>query len=253
MDEGQPLDTQRQTQPRSPDRSAGPDGRVSGHYVGERGLEYARWQHEQESGVAWLHSRRFQGFVAHTDTVLDFGCGDGEILARINCGRRIGVDPVEASRIAARTNGLDTYASINELSAASVDVVISNHALEHCTRPLDELIGVRRALKSEGRLILIVPINDWRWSSDRQYRPGDHNHHLYTWTPLLLGNLLSDAGFRVEQITVESAAVPPRKLRQIWQRFPPSFLTALIEVQGFLTRYRQIRAVARSSGQPISV
>jgi ubiquinone/menaquinone biosynthesis C-methylase UbiE len=69
----------------------------------------------------------------------------------------------------------------------SADVVISNHALEHAVR---QPIALRRLLRPGGCLVLMLPINGCARSGDPTER---HQHHLYTWTPLLFGNLLKEA------------------------------------------------------------
>ena len=45
----------------------------------------------------------------------------------------------------------------------TIDVVISNHALEHTLSPFDELVELRRVLRSGRRLeVLWLPLDDWR-------------------------------------------------------------------------------------------
>ena len=65
--------------------------------------------------------------------------------------------------------------------------------------------------------MLWLPLDDWRM----QRRAGrDDNHHLYAWTPLLLRNLLDEAGSELERVRVVAHA---------W---------------AFGTRHRQLMAVA---------
>jgi SAM-dependent methyltransferase len=90
----------------------------------------------------------------------------------------------------------------------SVDIVISNHALEHVPHPLSALREIRSKLVCGGRLMLCLPFDDWR--TQAHYVPDDINHHLYTWSPLLLGNLLNEAQFVVEEARVYTHAWPPR-------------------------------------------
>ena len=78
--------------------------------------------------------------------------------------------------------------SLREVETASVDVIISNHALEHCREPFGELVEMRRVLRPNGQVVLILPLDDWRRS--RNFRVNDINHHLFAWTPLLIGTWL---------------------------------------------------------------
>jgi SAM-dependent methyltransferase len=190
-----------------------------------------------------VESRKFSELISPEAVVVDFGCGGGEVLAAISCRQRIGVEPNAQSALASLKRGLEVVDSVNQLPTAIADVVISNHALEHCTRPLDELKGIRRVLKPGGRLILVVPVNDWR--REKRYRSADINHHLYTWTPLLLGNLLTEAGFSVERIRILTHAWPPGA-RLFAQAMPRWLFDGVCSVWSVLMRQRQIHAVAQA-------
>jgi hypothetical protein len=51
-------------------------------------------------------------------------------------------------------------------------------------------------LRLTGKLILMLPLDDWRAASQQgRYRDGNQHNHLYAWTPQILGNLLVEAGF----------------------------------------------------------
>jgi SAM-dependent methyltransferase len=194
--------------------------------------------------MAAAKARVFQPFVASTDTVLDFGCASGEVLLAIRCARRIGVEVNPPFLVRARDHGIEAYVSLTDVPVNSVDVAISGHTLEHCLRPLDELLGIRRVLREGGRLVLVLPLDDWR--AQRRFDGADLNHHLYTWTPLLLGNLLSEAGFDVEHIGVSTRAWPPRGAYQLWKLLPHWLFVGLCIVSSVLLRRRQLHAIARA-------
>ena len=77
------------------------------------------------------------------------------------------------------------------------------------------MLGV---LKPGGLLVLYVPVDDWRLRRQRRVDP-DVNHHLYTWTPLLLANLLREAGFADPNCRVEHRGLPGRAT--IIYTYPP--------------------------------
>lgn len=217
-----------------------PNRKVSPHYLGERGARYAQWQLESASAMGETNARKFRRFVDAGDTVLDFGCGGGFTLVALRCARRLGIDPNEAALKVARANGIETFQSTAMVSPASVDVVITNHALEHTTRPLDELLSMRSVLKPTGRLVVVLPIDDWR--TQQRYLPSDISHHLYAWTPQLLGNLLSDAGFRLQSVRILTHAWPPGF--RILRHLPAPMFDALCIPWAILRRRRQLLAVA---------
>jgi SAM-dependent methyltransferase len=217
-----------------------PESDLSSHYMGERGAAYAQWQLSMSRQMGPIRARIFRPYVKPTYTVLDFGCGSGEMLQSFECARRLGVEPNTAALALARANGIEGFASIDPVEAFSVDVVVSNHALEHTTRPLDELRGIRSVLKPSGRFVLAIPLDDWR--TQRHYDPDDINHHLYAWTPQLLGNLLTDAGFKFDRIRLSTHAWPPGYQRLI--HLPLWAFDPMCVAWAFLRRRREILAVA---------
>jgi SAM-dependent methyltransferase len=216
-----------------------PDPSISDHYVGDRGTTYARWQLAMSAGMGPITARFFRRFVRMSDTVLDFGCGGGEMLLALACARRLGVEPNQASRDVATGRLIEVSASLASVPDHTVDVVVTSHALEHCTRPLDELRNINRVLKPEGRLVLLIPLDDWR--TQRRFNPSDINHHLYGWTPQLLGNLLADADLVVERMRVVTHAWPPGS--RLWSQLPQWAFDALCIPWSILRRRRQIHAV----------
>lgn len=191
-----------------------------------------------------LNQAKFVPWIEPSDTVLDFGCGGGALTASLPGGQKIGIEIGTDAAPAARERGLTVYPTTDAVEDESVDVVISNHALEHVERPLDVLRELFRVLKPGGRAVLVVPIDDWR--SERKPDPGDPNHHLYTWTPLLFANLLEDAGFEVESCRVLTHAWRPQLLPL--HRTAPRLYKAAARLLSVVTRSRQIHAVARKTG-----
>lgn len=215
---------------------------VGQHYRGDLGAEYYAWQSKGAKLGAELELHKFEPHIAPDATVVDFGCGSGYLLALLPAREAVGVEPNEAAREDAARRGLRVVASTSELADGFADVVISNHALEHTLRPLDELAGIRRILKADGRLVIYLPIDDWR--TQRAADPADINHHLYTWTPLLLSNLLGEAGFEVDEVRVVTYAWPQLHDR-LYRLLPRSWFDRVCTVWSALRRQRQVMAVAR--------
>jgi SAM-dependent methyltransferase len=217
---------------------------VSERYVGIQGTEYAEFQIGTAAPMAEASARLFQTFIAPGDSVIDFGCGDGSILTALTCGKKVGVEPNSAARSRSQRNGIETYPSVADIPRGQVDVVISHHALEHCLRPVDELRALNSTLRPGGLLVLVVPLDDWR--TQRKYSPDDVNHHLFTWTPALLGNLIVEGGLEVEHIEVLTHAWPPNAAFW-WRAVPHGVFDALSVLTSALARRRQIRAIAHRS------
>ena len=167
------------------------------HYSGESGTKYLAWQDALGEINGEINSRKFKNYDFSESVVLDFGSGTGNLLNSINARIKIAVEINQDAHSLIAKRGIAAYSSIEEIESGTIDVVISNHALEHVPYPIQALREIKRTLKPGGMLLLIVPIDDWR--TQKTYEPTDINHHLNTWNPLLLGNSLQEAGFSVKQ------------------------------------------------------
>ncbi len=192
-------------------------------------------------GLGALVASKFQPYVGAAASVLDFGCGSGENLAELRCGSKVGVEANPASLAYLSSRQIRGFDRLSDVPTSSIDVVISHHALEHCLTPYEELVQMRRVLRPTGRLVLILPIDDWR--TQKTFNAKDINHHLYTWSPLLIGNLVLEAGFSLEEAVVLTYQWPP-KVRFLSQHLPGWAFRWLCWWWSVATRMREMRVVA---------
>jgi SAM-dependent methyltransferase len=221
----------------------------SDHYAGG---DYFGWQRRGGELGGRLNLWEFRPHVRPGDAVLDFGCGGGFLLENLEAAFKAGVEPGTAAAAEARRGGLTIYGSAAEAPSATFDVVISHHALEHTLSPLEELRELRRALKPAGKLVLVVPLDDWRSRRQRDLGLADRNHHLYAWTPLLLKNLLDEAGFEVADVRISDRSWPPKP--SVLIRLPEHIFWALGYATAVARKKRQLIALATtpktSPGRP---
>ena len=135
----------------------------------------------------------FEKHISPAEVVLDFGCGGGFLLKNLNCQRKMGVEinPV-AREYCNQINGITCYDSLEYVPDASVDVAISSHCLEHTSNPYEIVCTLFDKLKTDGKIVIVVPLDShkYRWT------PNDVNNHLYSFSPMNLGNILQGAGFK---------------------------------------------------------
>lgn len=134
----------------------------------------------------------FEDHIQQNDTVLDFGCGGGFLLKNLDCKQKIGVEinPV-AREFCNKENKVTCYESLDAVQDNSVDVIISSHCLEHVTSPFDIIQQLNKKLKVGGRIVIVVPLESHKY----KWVPNDINNHLYSFSPMNLGNLLQGTGF----------------------------------------------------------
>jgi SAM-dependent methyltransferase len=176
------------------------------YYSGVGGKIYL----DQRSGAVNEHNQSlraslFRDLGGPKISILDFGCGTGAVVQRLDAALRCGVEVNEAAGAIAEAGGVKIYTSLEELPDRSIDVVISFHAIEHVDNPLLILRQIRRVLRPGGRTRLVVPCESAVLKAQRTWRPNS-DRHLYTWTPLVFGNLAERAGF--ESIVCRIAPMP---------------------------------------------
>lgn len=191
------------------------------HYRDKAGKNYL----EQRSGAASDHVQSlraalFSDLIEPSLTVLDFGCGTGGVLARLSPGGRIGVEIGSEAAEIARARGIDVVSTLDELDNSSVDLAISFHAIEHTENPFAILREILRVVRPGKKVRLIVPGENPRDPRQSSWHP-NRDMHLYTWTPLIFGNLASAAGF--VDIKSRIAPMPTRSRMVSWAAPIPLF------------------------------
>lgn len=169
-------------------------------YTGDKGIEYYEMREDRRSDfVQERRASHFQPFIKDTDTVLDFGCGTGGVLGRIKCGKKIGIEVNAPSIEEAKAQGIEVFDDISKVKDGSIDIAISNHALEHVPNPAEQIEGIARCLKSGGKAILVVPAESPASFRFSKWAKDDPDQHIYSWTPLSFGNLINQCGLEIER------------------------------------------------------
>jgi len=209
---------------------------VSTHYD----EKYFDWQAPQGEFGGWANQSKFAEFISSDSRVLDFGCGGGFLLKNLKCAERLGVEINPKAAETARANGIDVYGKVEDLPDDYVDVIISDNALEHTLQPFAELKSLYRKLKPGGRIIFVVPCE----SISKRYEPDDINHHLYSWSPMCIGNLFTEAGFSILEVKPFIHKWPPmyRTIAGICGR---NLFDAVCRIYGRIERsWFQVRVIA---------
>ena len=167
------------------------------------------WEYQKGIGEKVHHTNyvnsKFISKIKSSDIVLDFGCGGGYILNSIDCKKKIGIEINPSAQIKAKEFNIEIFESFNSLKEETIDVIISNSALEHIINPIEILIESNRVLKKKGKLMISVPHEDLSYG----YVKDDINQHFYTWSPMSIGNLIQKAGFKIEEVKTTKIIQPP--------------------------------------------
>jgi SAM-dependent methyltransferase len=186
-----------------------------------------------------LISDYFQKHIAASDSVLDLGCGYGEFINQVRCGRKYAMDlnPRAPEFLDKAVTFLEQDCSLRwELPDASLNAIFTSNFFEHLPdkaalgRTLDE---AKRCLAPGGRLIALGP--------NIKYLPGEYWEFWDHYLPLTENSLkeaLMTRGFQVDlcegkflPYTMVDAPEYPLmflrmylKLKMAWRLFGKQFL-----------------------------
>ncbi len=132
---------------------------ASEQHVGEpEGMDIDRWVNETEID----DERRCQTFksVLENKRVLDFGCGTGNFLLKIQKFAKdaVGVESEKRLQEHYRKNGLQIFSALSEIpEEKTFNVITLFHVLEHFVDPISMLQNLSKKLSGDGRIIVEVP------------------------------------------------------------------------------------------------
>ncbi len=128
--------------------------------------------------------------------VLEFGGGLGTNLIHLVKKNSVWmVEPSNIGRKNAQNFNIRSVQNISELKKMNkrkFDIIFCRHVLEHVENPQTILIELKKVLKVNGELILVLPV-------EKSFKPikDDIDFHLYSWNPRTACNLLKSADFHV--------------------------------------------------------
>jgi 2-polyprenyl-3-methyl-5-hydroxy-6-metoxy-1,4-benzoquinol methylase len=195
------------TEPR-PDAAA-LRGLYAGDYLSMTARKFSSLIEAARRACARALARRIARRAGPPRRALDIGCGDGKLLVALAArGFRCTGTELNArvGDVVPPGSGITTHVgplAAARLPAASFQVVILRHVLEHLDDPIAALGEVRRIIEPDGHLVIAVPnVASWQARSMREHWFHlDLPRHLHHFTPSTLLAMLETCGFRVDQVS----------------------------------------------------
>ena len=202
--------------------------------------DYFKWQGAIGEFGGWANYDKFRDYINKNQVIVDFGSGGGYLLKNIECKNKVGIEVNEKAREKSEEIGVESVASTKLLEENFSDLIISNNALEHTTHPLEELKELYRILKPGGKIVFVVPCE----SISYEYKSNDINYHLYSWSPMCIGNLFNEAGFNVLESKPYKHKWPPH-YDKIAKTFGRKIFNIVCRLYArWKTKWFQVRIVA---------
>jgi SAM-dependent methyltransferase len=121
---------------------------------------YRAHQLASDRVALWWYARLLRKLRPQGGRLLDLGCGTGHLLKRLSPHfETFGYDPAPHARNESRTNAPDAVIleEWTSLPAASFDVIVALHTLEHLQRPLPTVEALHAKLVGGGLFFFVVP------------------------------------------------------------------------------------------------
>ncbi len=150
---------------------------------------------------------------------LDVGCGDGyflmEVAKKYPDNTFIGVDedPV-AIQLAKKRETKNLKFIQGDIANAKIelkfDTIILSHVLEHLIDPANVLLRMKKLLKSDGQLLIMLP-NSSGFLNEAEFAPGASNH-IWIFDKKSISFLLKQIGFSFEFVPTSIRIPFPRRV-----------------------------------------
>ena len=170
---------------------------------------YFEWQEKIGAFGGKVNISKFSDLLAYKPKhILDVGCGGGFLAEKIETEYIVKVDGFEVNPraiVSCKEKNIKVSSSFDEIPDHFYDLIISNHCLEHVPSPLDFIKQLKTKLAVGGLLRFYVPLD----SRNVKYDSNNIDQHLYSWSPMNLGNLFGAAGFSVIEAKAFNHRWPP--------------------------------------------
>ncbi len=193
---------------------------------------------------AWSELAFYEYFNGeHVNDILEFGGGLGQnLIYSANKSNVWMIEPSDIGRKYAKKFGILSASSIDEMKliySGKFDLILCRHVLEHVDNPLQVLLDLKSLLKSNGELIIVLPV-------EKNLKPVNNeiDFHLFSWTPRTAINLLKAA--KLENIKWKYNYFTGKRLfLPIYNLFGIKYYRSLMKITGYIFNAKELLLRAR--------
>ena len=152
--------------------------------------------------------REFPAPLKRTSSILDFGCGAGDLLRTLSAfgfTNLTGADPYIESDL--RFPGVNIFKKGFAELDGKFDLIMLHHSFEHLPDPAGSLLQIQRLLADDGTVLIRIPVVNYAWERyGVNWVQLDPPRHLFLFTERSFKMLAAKAGFDVIKVDYDSEA-----------------------------------------------
>ena len=153
------------------------------------------------------YKRKFDKYINSKFSILDFGCGSGELLDLIKCRFKIGVEKNNLSLKKVRGKKINCVSKLDDLNnKIKFDTIFALSVLDHLENPIEVIKELKKKLKKNGKLIIIIRQDSFNQNEFNS----SYNKHLYSWSPLSFSKILKNANLKIIKYNYLRFTLPPK-------------------------------------------
>lgn len=142
-------------------------------------------------------------------TVLDIGCGDGELFKTLYMKNKIGIDPytnLVTTDFTFYHDSIDQPLLQEKLRKEKIELVVMNHSFEHFTDPYGLITNIKAVVLPNHYLCIVVPHEADAWAYA-------HPGHYTFWNERSLERFLQLNGYEVIYLEIAESHSNMREVR----------------------------------------
>lgn len=176
------------------------------------------------------YKKKFSKYIDKQFNILDFGCGNGELLELIRCKYKIGIEINKFSQKKIKKKKILFTSELKNVNKRiKFDTIFALSVIDHLQDPVYYIKKLVGKLKNNGQLIIIIRHDN----KNQNQSNSSYKEHLYSWSLLTFNNLINSIGLKCHEHGIIKMTLPPGFIF-LKKLFSTRFLLFLSELYYYL-------------------